>query len=373
MLSRAPLFMALAACLTLPLSKSRAQEQGITEPRVLPPFTSQTAACKAPPDRTRSLLFLQDNDRDFMQGVKSGLAIAAEERKLEFAALLADNKSSEMQANARRALAERAGGVIAAPIDPDALSGDLRNLLLAGTYVGTIVPPPATTILNAPQYETGKVLGTAAADYIRNTLAAKADVVILTHDNLQVLAPRFRAIRDALDALPGVNIIADISPATVDRQGGFSTMQNILLANPNVDVVLGADTVVLGAFDAMKAAGKLRDDQFFGGIDGEPDAVKLIKSGSAYKMSVSLASPVFGYALGSFAADWLEGKSVPQAMDILPRALTAENIAAYESDLEHPDRVFSDPVRKESYLRFYGNICYDSRAEFLNFAWSSEK
>ncbi len=365
------LFATLVAFLSIPASAG-AQDMGLMEPRVLSLFAPSSRQCSAPTDRAHRLLFLQDNERDFMQGVKAGLALAAKDRSLDFAALLANNNSSIMQANAKRALAEKAGGVIAAPIDPDALSGDLRNLLSAGTYVGTIVPPPATTILNAPQYETGKVLGEAAADYIRMSLGGKADVVILTHDNLQVLAPRFKAIRDSLDTLPGVNIIADISPATVDRAGGFATMQNILLANPNVDVVLGADTVVLGAFDAMKAAGKLRDDQFFGGIDGEPDAVRLLKSRSAYKMSVSLNSPVFGYALGAFAADWLEGKWVPQAMDILPRALTAENIAAYEADLQRPNQVFADPARRESYLRFYGGICYDTRNEFLNFQWSSE-
>ena len=45
------------------------------------------------------------------------------------------------------------------------------------------------------------------------------------------------------------------------------------------------------------------------------------------------ASPIFGYALGQQAADWLEGKSVPQAMDILPKALTLGNIAQYEADV----------------------------------------
>ena len=37
--------------------------------------------------------------------------------------------------------------------------------------------------------------------------------------------------------------------------------------------------------------------------------------------------------MGQHAADWLEGKSVPQAMDILPRALTLQNIARYEADV----------------------------------------
>lgn len=77
-----------------------------------------------------------------------------------------------------------------------------------------------------------------------------------------------------------------------------------------------------------------------GGIDGEAEAVAEIKRGdSPYKASISLASPVFSYALGQFAADWLDGKSVPQAMDILPIALTAQNMAQYERDVADPAAV----------------------------------
>ena len=126
-----------------------------------------------------------------------------------------------------------------------------------------------------------------------------------------------------MKTLPGVTIVADITPNPVNKEGGFATMSTILQAHPDVDVVLGADTVVLGALAALEAAGKARPDQFLGGIDGEPEAVAEIKKAdSPYKASIALSSPVFGYAMGQHAADWLEGKSIPQAMDILPSALT---------------------------------------------------
>jgi ribose transport system substrate-binding protein len=159
----------------------------------------------------------------------------------------------------------------------------------------------------------------------------------------------------------------------VNKEGGLAMMQTILLAHPDIDVVLGADTVVLGALEAVRQAGKERPDQFFGGIDGEPEAVAAIKRGGAYKTSISLASPVFGFAMGQHAADWLEGKSIPQAMDILPRALTLQNMAQYEADLDDPAQVYADPVRRASYLNFYGNICYDTRDQYVNFPWSSER
>jgi ribose transport system substrate-binding protein len=81
-------------------------------------------------------------------------------------------------------------------------------------------------------------------------------------------------------------------------------MQTILLAHPEIDAVLGADTVVLGALNAVGEAGKIRPDQFFGGIDGESEAVAEIKKGGPYKISISLASSVFGYWANMRPTGW---------------------------------------------------------------------
>ena len=309
-----------------------------------------------------------------MQGVSSGLALAAKDRGLAYQVAIARNDAAQMMSDVEGFLVARTGAVVAAPVDAEALSPSLKKLIWDGAFVGTVVPPPAVTILNAPQYLTGKTLAEAAAGHIRRYRSGKANVVLLTHDSLEFLAPRFVAMRDVLREMPDVVIVADISPPTVDQVGGFATMSTILLANSRVDVILGADTVVLGALKATRAAGRIRADQFFGGIDGEPDAVAELKSkGSPYKASISLASPIFGYAMGQHAADWLEGKSVPQGMDILPRALTRETIAHYEADVADPRAVFNDSGRRDLYLRMYGNICYETRDRYVNFPWNSEQ
>lgn len=359
----------------LSVSAAKAENDGppgITEPTVFAPFDPSSPPCTTPPGLERVLAFAQDNEREFMQGVKLGLGLAAKDRKLKFIVALADNDGSKMIEQVQGFLSSKVGAVVAAPVDPASLARSLQEIIWAGGYVGTVVPPPATSLLNAPQYLTGKVLADAAVLHIREQLGGKANVVLLTHDSLQFLAPRFAAMRDALQQLPDVTIVADISPTTVNKEGGYAMMSTILLAQPDIDVVLGADTVVLGALAALKEANKVRDDQFLGGIDGEPEAVTEIKAGGPYKASVSLASPVFGYAMGQHAADWLEGKSIPQAMDILPSALTIDNIAQYEADLADPAAVYNDPVRRAAYLKMYGNICFDTRDKYVNFPWSSE-
>jgi ribose transport system substrate-binding protein len=366
--------LAILACLFQARALT-AQEApaGITKPILLAPFDPDAPVCSRPTGLARVLAFAQDNERKFMQGVAQGLALAAKARGLEYRVAQANNDPARMVDQVRALLDAKVGALVIAPVDPPSIGPILKQVIAAGGYVGAVVPPPATTILNAPQYLTGKVLGDEAAAYIRTRLNGKAKVVLLTHDSLQFLAPRFVAMRDSLKDMPGVVIVADISPLTVDEAGGAAMMRTILLADPDIDVVLGADTVVIGALAALRQAGKARADQFLGGIDGEPAAVNEIKAGGPYKASVSLASPVFSYAMGQHAADWLEGKSIPQAMDILPKALKLDNIASYEADLADPAAVYHDPSRRDQYLRMYGNICFDTRQNFINFPWSSER
>jgi ribose transport system substrate-binding protein len=357
------------------IAAASAQEgpPGITTATKFAPYNPKAPACSPPPGLNKVLAFAQDNEREFMQGVDRGLAMAAKDRGLEYRRALANNDAAKGVEQVQLFLASKIGGLVAAPVDPASMSHSLQELIWSGAYVGTIVPPPATSLLNAPQYETGKVLAEAAAAYIKDKLGGKANVVILSHDSMEFLAPRFAAMRDTFKTMPGVTVVADISPSPVNKEGGFATMSTILQAHPDIDAVLGADTVVLGALAALEAAGKARPDQFLGGIDGEPEAVAEIRKGSGpYKASISLASPVFAYAMGQHTADWLEGKSIPQAMDILPVALTSQNMAQYEADVANPAAVYADPVRRDVYLRMYGNICYDTRDQYVNFPWSSE-
>lgn len=363
----------LAGALAPQLALAQGGPPGITTPQVFAPFNPDAPACSVPKGLTNVLAYVQENDREFLEGVNHGLSLAAKDRGLDYRRVLADSDAAKAKQEIQTLLDANVGALVATSSDPLVVRDSLLQAIWSGRFVGTIVPPPATLLLNAPQYATGKALTDVAVAYINAKLGGKANVVLLTQDSMQYLTPRFAAMRDGLSVLPRVNIIADIAPSPVTEDGGFATMNTILEANPNVDVVLGGDAVVLGALKALRAAGKDRPDQFLGGIDGEPEAVTEIKKAdSPYKASIALSSPVFGYAMGQYAADWLQGKSIPQAMDILPIALTHENIGSYEADLTAPGPVFHDPARRGRYLKMYGNICYDSRDQFVNFPWSSE-
>src|SRR6202020_1753162 len=183
----------LAALMTIGLLGSTVSSSaedgppGITKPPVFAPFNPNAPACSAPPGLEKVLAFAQDNEREFMQGVRRGLAAAAEDRGLAFRVELAGNDATRMNQLIDALREEKVGAVVASPVDPISLAPHLQKLIWSGAFVGTIVPPPATLLLNAPQYLTGKVLGDAAADYIRTRLGGHAKLVLLPHDSLEFL------------------------------------------------------------------------------------------------------------------------------------------------------------------------------------------
>ncbi|MEI4488286.1 D-ribose ABC transporter substrate-binding protein [Frigidibacter sp. MR17.14] len=74
-----------------------------------------------------------------------------------------------------------------------------------------------------------------------------------------------------------------------DRTKGYTKMQSMLQANPDIKgVISGNDEMALGAIAALKEAGKLKD-MVVGGFDGSPDAVAAVKAG---ELTYTVLQPV---------------------------------------------------------------------------------
>jgi len=223
---------------------------------------------------------------------------------------------------------------------------------------------------NADQFAVGKALGDEAAAHIRSQLGGRANVVILNQDTIEAVRPRFEAMRQAVEAAGGT-IVADIEPQKTDKEAAFDTMGTILQKNPEVDVVLGADSVSLGALAALEAQTKARPDMFIGGIDGEAEALAAIqRPNSAYKTSVAFGTQIFTYPFGLYAADWVAGRSIPLGVHVKAVSLnSADAIAQYQADMANPTETWDDPSRRDKYVGLYGNITWETRGQYLDFLW----
>ncbi|GAA4228530.1 D-ribose ABC transporter substrate-binding protein [Sagittula sp. NFXS13] len=81
--------------------------------------------------------------------------------------------------------------------------------------------------------------------------------------------------------------------ANWDRTQGYTKMQSMLQANPDIKgVISGNDEMALGAIAALKEAGKM-DGMVVGGFDGSPDSVDAIKAG---ELTYTVLQPVAVFA-----------------------------------------------------------------------------
>lgn len=340
---------------------------GIAQPTPLAPFEASASVGEKPPDLPRRLALAMDNDREFAQAIRAGLEAATEDYDFEFVSANASGDSARNIQQLEQFQTQGVGALFVNPIDPAAQAPVMKRAIEEGAAVLSIALPPSTTQVNADQYAVGKALGDDAAEYIESELGGEASVVILNQDSVEPVQPRFEAIREAIGRVPGAKVVADVEPAQTAKDSAFETMNTILQKNPDVDVVLGADSVVLGALAALEAANKADPRQYLGGIDGEAEALAKIRAGSPYKATVSLAPQMFAYAMGKSGADWLDGKAIPQAIDITPLLLDSpEAIEDYEADTRDPGSVYLD------YLTLLGNISYETRGDYLAYGWAPE-
>ena len=135
--------------------------------------------------------------------------------------------------------------------------------------------------------------------------------------NLDTASPQLKIRhKGVLDGLKtgggGIDVVGDITVADISTTSGFNTMMTALQRYSEIKVVLGGDTIVVGAYKALEKQRKLTDDMFLSGVDGDKEALDLIKQGGAYKLSIAFAWSLMGYGLGQFGADWVEGSEVPR-------------------------------------------------------------
>lgn len=182
-----------------------------------------------------------------------------------------------------------------------------------------------------------------------------------------MLKARHQGVLDGLKtAGPGVKIIADVQPPALTQDGGFKAMNTILQAHPDVNVILGGDTFCLGALSALQAAGKDRPEMYLSGIDGDEQALAEVRKSGAYKASFAFAYLLMGYAWGQFAADWLEGKPIPQVMQFNAIELnSAETIDKYRADMKAVAETWQNAG---TYFTLLGSIRYQERDQFINYA-----
>ncbi len=113
--------------------------------------------------------------------------------------------------------------------------------------------------------------------------------------------------------------------------GGLKAMEDILVAHPDINVVITeSDVCVLGAIKAIAQAGKTDDILIVAGADGQKEAIKYIMDTDFYGCT-AMNSPVqIGKNAVEYAIQYINGKrDFPKTSFTAPLLITKENAAKY--------------------------------------------
>lgn len=133
-------------------------------------------------------------------------------------------------------------------------------------------------------------MGVQLTEFIFDYIGQKGNIIALTHRPHPGVIKRSQALDDLLPQCPDINLITE---QHVEVPGPIESarkiMENLLLSNPekgSIDAVWCAwDEPAIGVAQALMAAG--REEIVVAGVDGNSQAIELIKEGSPIKATVA--------------------------------------------------------------------------------------
>jgi ribose transport system substrate-binding protein len=329
----------------------------------LKPFVFSDATGEKPSLPSR-LSFTQTDTAEGHLDLANGYRMGCEDRGLDYVEANCENNVAKQVEQAQTFL-QRGTGILALLTQaPETLTAVAEQALKSGVAVFNGNEGVTTLQQIANQYTIGKVQAEMAIAWINENLGGKATVAYLNPSALApALVARTEGAIQTFESAPGIKVInIGLTAKDWNPQGGFTQTSSLLQAHPEVEALVSGDTVIQGAVKAISAAGN-KSVKYVGGTDGELPVLELVKAGNTIvKTTIAYGIGVFGYASGQFAADWMEGKSIPQVMEILPTKIDSAAAATeFETFQKEPAEHWKEP----GLLAYRGSISYETRDEWI--------
>jgi ribose transport system substrate-binding protein len=180
--------------------------------------------------------------------------------------------------------------IVCAPVDPKAIEPLVKKAHKAGIKFlsDAQIVKGSDGYITLNEYDYGVMGGKMAGEWLKKNFKGPVEVAILDFPELKPVIDRARGLADGVKQLyPAAKIVANQSASTPET--GMRATETILQAHPHVKVIVAInDAGALGAYEAVKAMGKAKDDFYIGGLDATPEALAKIKEGGIYRGTVDI-------------------------------------------------------------------------------------
>lgn len=216
------------------------------------------------------------------------------------------------------------------PVDWEEITPALKACQEAGVAVINLDTNVKDTqyvisVIQSNNYQAGVQ---CAKDMIKKKKEAK--ILIMTHHNIRSTRERIKGFKDTIADYPQYEIVEEVT-TTSEFETAMESMNEIIGDGLDFDVVIGGnDPTALGALASLEAHHIDSGIKIYG-VDGSPDAKKMIAKGKLEGSSAQ--SPIeTGERAVALAYDYLEGKEVEKNIAIDVTMITQENLDLFEKD-----------------------------------------
>ncbi|MDN6327425.1 MAG: sugar ABC transporter substrate-binding protein, partial [Alkalibacterium sp.] len=225
-------------------------------------------------------------------------------------------------------ITQQVDAIVLSTNDSEALNPMVKKAKDAGIKVIAANAPveEPDAFIGSIEYDNGFQAGEIAGNYIAEQLNGEAKVAILQLSTIPAALERTEGQKEGLLSLaPNAEIIAETDAST--REGGLTAIETLLQSHPDLNVVLGInDDAVLGAYQAMKAAGKEGEDVALVGFDAIEEALLKVKEGGIYRGTIDIAPFESGKVIIETAQRVLEEGPIEELIEFPVTKVTEENV-----------------------------------------------
>jgi len=253
---------------------------------------------------------------------------AARKLGVEVNVISANDDVNQQFNDIQTAVAQGTDALMMMPANTEGLNAVLKQADNAGvpyffTQKGMLGVKPASQVL-APYTTEGQMLG----DWVVDHYAGQQDVKVAVISGIPGDASsdaRVGAFMLPLLRACTFDIVAE-QPGNYRRADSEKAAQNMLAANPGVNLVFGAnDEAALGAVAALQSSGRSGVDVV--GLDGETDMFTAVNNGQT--LATAIHKPTAGILVEEIVK-YLRGEEVPQFKVLDEDLVTKDNIATMQ-------------------------------------------
>lgn len=247
----------------------------------------------------------------------------------------AESQSDKQASQLDSFVAQGVDAVIISPVDADALASAVKTVTDAGIPVITCsadVTGDQGQVWVGSANENG---GQIEMEYVAEQLGGQGKIAVL-RGPLGAFAEqgRFAGYEMALENYPDIEIVFD-QTANWQREEAMSLIENLITTGQELDaIVCQNDDMALGAYEAVKAAGK-QDEIIITGIDAIEDALNSIKAGemdaTCFQDAVGQGTTAIDMAVKAVNGEEIERTDIPFEL------VTIDNVDEYYDRIKLPE------------------------------------